>query len=98
MQDTATCRMSYVYTEAERLEGQAKGLDLIETIPWCLNKFYSKTVVRDRSWFQGTAQMREEFWTLVGQARRGEIQPFEVKSRSKVIVTKEPECRIVDDV
>jgi len=97
MQDTATCRMSYMYTETERLEAQAKGLDLIETIPWRLDKFYSKTVSRDRSWFQGTAEKREEFWSLVGQARRGEITPFEVKSRSKVIVNKEPECRIVDE-
>jgi hypothetical protein len=90
--------MSYAYTEAEKDESSKNGFDLIETIPWRLAKFYSKTVTRDRAWFEGTAKLREDFWSIVGQARRGEIQPFEVKSRSKVIVTKEPECRIVDDI
>jgi hypothetical protein len=58
---------------------------------------YAKTVARDATWFKSTATMREEFWKVVAQARQGEIQPFEVKSRAKVIVTKEPECRIVDE-
>ena len=98
MQNPTTCAMSYVYTEPERLDAEARGLDLIEKIPWRLQKFYSKTVVRDRGWFQGTARQREEFWAIVGQARRSEIQPFEVKSRAKVVVTKEPGCRIIDDV
>ena len=97
-QNSTTCQMSYAYTEAEKDESSKNGLDLIETIPWRLAKFYSKTVTRDRAWFEGTAKLREDFWSIVGQARRGEIQPFEVKSRSKVIVTKEPECRIVDDI
>jgi hypothetical protein len=97
-QSSTTCQMSYAYTEAEKDEFTKNGLDLIETIPWRLAKFYSKTVTRDRAWFEGTAKLREDFWSIVGQARRGEIQPFEVKSRSKVIVTKEPECRIVDDI
>jgi hypothetical protein len=96
-QDAATCQMYYAYTEAEKGEAEAKGWDLIETIPWRLGKFFSKTVVRDRAWFNGTAKLRSDFWAIVEQARKGEIQPFEVKSRSKVIVTKE-ECRIVDDV
>jgi len=98
MQSPTSCLMSYVYTDGERAAAEATGLDLIETIPWRLQKFYSKTVVRDRAWFQGTAGKREEFWSIVGQARRSEIQPFEVKSRAKVLVTKEPECRIVDEV
>jgi len=97
-QDTATCQMHYSYTMSEKEEAESKGWDLMETIPWRLGNFFSKTVVRDKSWFNSTAQMRSDFWALVEQARKGEIQPFEVKSRSKVLVTKEPECRIVDDV
>jgi hypothetical protein len=97
-QNGTTCQMSYVYTEAEKGDAEKAGLDLIETIPWRVNQLYAKTVVRDKSWFQGTAKAREEFWEIVAQARRGEIQPFEVKSRMKVVVTKEAECRIVDDV
>lgn len=97
-QNAATCQMYYAYTAAERGEAESKGWDLMETIPWRLGKFFSKTVVRDRAWFLGTAKMRSDFWDIVEQARKGEIQPFEVKSRAKVIVTKEAECRIVDDV
>ena len=97
LQDTTTAKMSYAYTEAERDTGLSEGLDVVETIPWRLGSMYAKTVTRDRAWFQGTAAVREEFWRIVAQARQGEIQPFEVKSRAKVIVTKEPECRIMDD-
>jgi hypothetical protein len=97
-QDASNCQMHYAYTAAEKVHAESKGWDLMETIPWRLEKFFSKTVVRDRAWFKGTAQMRSDFWDLVEQARKGEIQPFEVKSRAKVVVTKEPECRIVDDV
>ena len=96
-QDSTNCRMSYAYTEAEKKEAETAGLDLIETIPWRVGKLYTKTVTRDRSWFQGTAEKRKEFWDIVDQARKGDIQPFEVKSKLKINVTKEPECRIVDE-
>ena len=97
-QDLSSCRMLYAYTEAEKVDAEAKGYDLIETIPWRLADMYTKTVTRDRGWFRSTATMREEFWEIVGQARRAEIQPFEAKSKGKVVVIKEPECRIIDDV
>lgn len=97
-QNSITCQMSYVYTETERDEAEKSGLDLIETIPWRMNQLYNKTVIRDKSWFQSTEKARQDFWDIVRQARCGDIQPFEVKSKAKVVVTKEPECRIVDDV
>ena len=97
-QNTETCRMSYAYTDKERDEADLAGLDLIETIPWRMKGMHAKTVTRDRGWFQSTAGVREEFWSIVGQARRGEIQPFEVKSRKgKISITKEGACRILDE-
>jgi putative phage-type endonuclease len=96
-QNPNTARMSYAYTEEERCKMESEHWDLVETIPWRLANMYAKTVARDATWFKSTATMREEFWKIVAQARQGEIQPFEVKSRAKVIVTKEPECRIVDE-
>ena len=95
-QNPDTYSMVYAYTEDEC--AALTGFHPVEVIPWRLGKMYTKTVARDRAWFQGTAKAREEFWSVVGQARRGEIQPFEVKSRSKVNVTKEPGCLITDDV
>lgn len=95
LQNPETCSMMYAYTEGELTAAESSGFHLLEKIPWCVSKMYSKTVVRDRGWFEGTAKAREEFWAVVEQARRGEIQPFEVKGRPKVVVTKE-ECRITD--
>jgi len=95
-QNPDTYAMVYAYTEDEC--AAFTGFHPVEVIPWRLAKFYTKTVVRDRGWFQSTAKARDEFWAVVAQARSGEIQPFEVKSRSKVNVTKESACRIVDDV
>jgi putative phage-type endonuclease len=98
-QNTVDCKMSYAYDEAAKDACLAAGLDLIETIPWRLKGMHAKTVVRDRGWFQSTATAREEFWLIVDQARRGEIQPFEVKSRAKasINVIKEGVCLIKDD-
>jgi len=90
--------MSYAYTVAEKGVAEAAGLDLIETIPWRLDALYTKTVARDRGWFQGTGALREEFWAIVGQARRAEIQPFEVKSRKNMVNVIKEGCRIMDDI
>jgi hypothetical protein len=85
LQDPATCIMKYAYTEAELVEG----LDIVEKIPWRLNKMYAVTVTRDRGWFQQTAEMREAFWLKVEEARR-------VPESPRVVVTKEAACLFVD--
>ena len=95
-QNPDTYAMVYAYTEDEC--AALTGFHPLEVIPWRLDKMYAKTVVRDRAWFESTAKAREDFWAVVGQARRNEIQPFEVKSRSKITVTKESACLIVDEV
>ena len=85
LQDPATCIMKYAYTEAELVEG----LDIVEKIPWRLNKMYAVTVTRDRGWFQQTAEMRGAFWLKVEEARR-------VPESPRVVVTKEAACLFVD--
>lgn len=97
--DAATEKMVYAYTEEEKTSFQAQGYDELEIIPWRVEKLFIKTVVRDRGWFEGTRAKRDEFWAIVGEARRGEIQPFEVKSKQKLTVTvmKEGVCYINDD-
>jgi len=96
-QDSSSCIMYYAYTEYDRDVYADKGYELIERIPWRLIRLYTKTVTRDRAWFQGTERMRDDFWTLVEQVRKGEVAPFETKPRTKVVVTKERECMITDD-
>ena len=98
--NAATEKMTYAYTEEEKASLQAQGHTELERIPWRIEKLFIKTVVRDRGWFEGTRGKRDEFWGIVGQARRGEIQPFEVKSKQKLTVNvmKEGVCYISDDV
>jgi hypothetical protein len=85
LQNPETCVMQYAYTEAELQEG----LEIVEKIPWRINKIYAVTVIRDRGWFQQTAELREAFWTKVEEARL-------VPESPRVIVTKEASCLIVD--
>jgi hypothetical protein len=85
--------MKYAYTEEE-----VKALDwwdLTETIPWRVNKLYTETVTRDKGWYQGTLEMRKQFWESVEKARKGAFQV--VEGKPKVIVTKEaPVCLITE--
>ena len=96
LQDPATCVMRYAYTEAER--DALSGYELLETVPWRVNKLYAVTVTRDRAWYQSTAEKRREFWENVAAARKGSYQVVEAKQKGKVIVTKEPAaCMIIGD-
>ena len=91
VQNPSTCEMMYTYTELEKEQRLAEGHELIETIPWRLAKFFSKTVTRDRGWFQGTASMRQQFWETVEKLRTGEV-----KIEPKVKVVKEG-CMIMEE-
>lgn len=104
------CPMSYVYTEADAEEATARGLDLVEKIPWRVEKFHNVLVARDRAWFEGTAERRAKFWTDVAAARAGTYTPIEssrppkkaqVNTKPQVIVQKEgatpPDCMFIDE-
>lgn len=86
LQDPVTCVMKYAYTEAELVEGY----EIVEKIPWRLNKMYAATVTRDRGWFQNTAMARESFWESVSNAQ---------VDSPRVIVTKDPApCLIIGEI
>ena len=100
------CPMSYAYTEEEKAAAEAAGAELIETIPWKVGKLYTETVARDRSWFEGTKEMRDRFWADVEKARAGSYTPVEssrprgATQKPQVVVTKEgagPVCMIMED-
>lgn len=92
LQNPTTCEMRYVYTEAEAEAEAMNGWEQTEKIPWRLNDMYTVTVIRDRAWYEGTGELRRQFWENVEHARKGMFQV--VEGRSKVIVTKEPACLI----
>jgi hypothetical protein len=97
-QDTATCKMMYAYSEEEKSAYELQGMDMIEMIPWKVNRLFTKTVTRDRAWFQGTAPMRQKFWETVEKLRTGEIILLESKYKQKQKVTVEKEgCLITND-
>ena len=90
--------MMYAYTEKEKGVYELQGMDMIETIPWKVNRLFTKTVARDRAWFQGTAPMRQKFWETVEKLRTGEVILLEPKQRQKQKVTVEKEgCLITND-
>jgi len=94
LQNPTTCEMRYAYTEAEAEVEAARGWEVTEKIPWRLNDMYAATVTRDRAWYEGTSEIRRQFWENVENARKGAFQV--VEGRPKVIVTKEPACLITD--
>lgn len=95
LQNMGTFEMSYAYTEAEARAAE-KDHDILERIPWRLTRLFTKTIPRDRAWFQGTAAIRQQFWETVQQARSGGIAPFEPK-KLKVVVAKEGSCLITNE-
>jgi hypothetical protein len=106
LQNPANCEMAYAYTEAEREERLANGWELTEAIPWRVEALVHEVVPRDRTWFAGTASLREAFWTDVATARRGAFQQAPSTARTmrttKVVVQKEgaappTTCLLLDD-
>jgi hypothetical protein len=71
LQNPRTTEMAYVYTDPERAERESAGWELVEEIPWRVAGLWTKTVARDRAWFEGTAEMRAAFWRDVERARAG---------------------------
>lgn len=94
-QNPTSCEMMYAYTPQEKAEREAQEFDLIETIPWRLAKIFTKTVPRDRAWFDGTASMRQQFWETVNKLRTGQMALPQPKVR--VVVAKEGVCMITND-
>lgn len=71
LQEPHTAQMVYAYTEEERAEREGAGWEVIETIPWRVAGFWTKTVARDRAWYRGTEELRGAFWRDVHAARVG---------------------------
>jgi hypothetical protein len=66
--DTA---MRYAYTEVERETLLADGYELLETVPWAIESYFTEVVSREKAWYEGTKQLREDFWGNVQKAKEG---------------------------
>lgn len=90
LQNPTTAEMTYAYEDLKRIELEADGWDLLETIPWRIEKWVREVVARDSAWFKGTKEVRDKFWTDVAAAREGSYKAVEGRQKQlRVIVTKE---------
>ncbi len=79
-----TYQLVYAYTSQERQEYVNKGFVEVEEIPWCVESFHTEIVSRERAWYEGTKQLRDDFWANVEKAKKGEFKiPEPVQKRAK---------------
>jgi hypothetical protein len=86
--------MKYIYGPHGDMEWQPKleeGWDIVEKIPWYLEKCWIQPVVRDEAWFQSVLPLIDEFWKDVEKARKGEFVLPESTVKKKPVA-----CAIID--
>jgi len=99
LQEPDTLELKYAYTYIELKDFERLGWNVIESIPWHMDSFYTETVKRDRHWFASTEEKRTAFWAAVKEAREGTFvlpvsqRPSKPKASELVVNV----CKIMDD-
>lgn len=95
VQDVESCVLKYAYSAEEVENAEKDGYVVIETIPWHVERVFNTILLRDRSWFLGTAEKRAEFWKCVSDTASGAfvLAPSSRIKPVKQIVTV---CKITD--
>jgi hypothetical protein len=68
-----------------------QGWELLERVPWGLEKMWIQPVLRDEAWFQSVLPLIHEFWQDVEKANQGQFTCPESTVKRKAAV-----CAIVD--
>lgn len=68
-----------------------EGWELLERIPWGLEKMWCQPVLRDEAWFQSVVPLINEFWADVERAKQGVFTLPESTVKRKAVA-----CAIVD--
>jgi hypothetical protein len=68
-----------------------QGWELLERVPWGLEKMWIQPVLRDEAWFQSILPLIHEFWQDVEKANQGQFTCPESTVKRKAAV-----CAIVD--
>lgn len=84
--------MTYAYTEAERDNYIQNGYELLETVPWAIDSYSTEVVSREKAWYEGTKQLRDDLWMNVEKAKQGLFKIPEPTAKK----TKAPLCLIID--
>lgn len=94
VQNEALCELKYLYGPLGNLEwvpAVEDGWEIVERIPWYLEKYWIQPVVRDEAWFQSILPLIDAFWEDVQKARKGEFAVPESSVKKKVAA-----CAIID--
>lgn len=94
VQNESLCELKYTYGPHGDMEWTPcleVGWEIVERIPWYLEKYWIQPVVRDEAWFQSILPLIDQFWEDVEKARKGEFQVPESTIKKKPAV-----CAIVD--
>ena len=91
---TTKCELKYEYGPIGKMDWKPEfeeGWDMLERIPWYLEKVWIQPVIRDEAWFQSVGPILDAFWKDVDSAKQGQ---FLVPESS---VKKKPaQCAILD--
>lgn len=94
VQNITSPRMHYEYSPVGDLEWRPTPLDgweVIEIIPWYLEKLWIQPVLRDQAWFESIMPLIDNFWRDVEKAKVGEFQIPESSVKRKSAF-----CGIID--
>jgi hypothetical protein len=94
LQNESLCELKYTYGphgDMEWIPILEEGWEIVERIPWYLEKYWIQPVVRDEAWFQSILPLINQFWEDVEKARKGEFQLPESTVKKKPVM-----CAIVD--
>ncbi len=94
VQNESLCELKYLYGPLGNVDWVPtieEGWEIVERIPWYLEKYWIQPVVRDEAWFQSILPLIDAFWEDVQKARRGEFAVPESSTKKKVAI-----CAIVD--
>ena len=88
--------MKYVYGPLGKMDWIPEaefvgGWEIVERVPWYLEKYWIQPVIRDEAWFQSIVPLIDDFWRDVEKARKGEFLLPESTMKKKTVV-----CAIVD--
>lgn len=87
-------KMTYVYGPLGDMNWKPEleqGWEVVERIPWYLEKYWIQPVVRDEAWFQSILPFIDQFWEDVSKARKGEFQVPDSSVKKKPVA-----CAILD--
>jgi hypothetical protein len=94
IQNEAQMELKYLYGPLGSLDWEPTletGWEILERVPWYLEKLSIQPVARDEVWFQSILPLINAFWQDVEKARKGEFALPESTTKKKVAV-----CAIID--